>query len=70
MTQPTQEPLFKTDEAKKTESEFKAASFIWNYFFDQHGLMLLDEHITEIVAKIDEYKAMKNNLTTSTKRPY
>ena len=70
MTQPTQEPLFKTDEAKNAETEFKAATFIWNYFFEEHGLMLLDEHITEIAAKIEEYKAIKNNLTTSTDIPY
>ena len=67
MAQPTQTQLFLN---KEQINDYKANHFIWHYFFDQHGLMLLDEHITEIVLKIDQYKSMKNNLTTATERPY
>ena len=68
--QSIQQPLFVEN---KPTNEYLAYSAIWEYFFQEHNLMLLNSDIDEILHQADKFKETfngKNNLTTSTDIPY
>lgn len=72
--QSLQQQLFDQETAVINSKKFKATTVLWNYFFEEHGLMLLDEHITGIIQAVKTYNLAINgeNKTTNTdkERPY
>lgn len=57
MLQLTQVSLFSENDPKK---EVVAKNNLWHYFFDNFGLMLLDEQINEILKKVTEFQLATN----------
>jgi len=62
MTQPTQQELFNQETATIASKEFKASTYLWNYFFEEYGLMLLDEQLKGIVMAVETYKNKLNEV--------
>ena len=72
MPQPTQSTLF--PEKPNVIDEVVAYSFIWEFFFQEHGLMLLNEQIDDITRAVDKFKSLydgkKETNTTGDNTPY
>lgn len=62
----TQSTLFPDNEQINA---IKSHSAIWHYFFDNFKIMLLDEHIEDIIKIIKTNTTTFNNQSTSTDIP-
>ena len=51
-----QQDLFKEQPTK----EYQAYSYLWEFFFHEHNLMLLNEQIDEITKAVDKFKEIHN----------
>jgi hypothetical protein len=49
-----------TEEKKETIAICEAYSKLWYFFFEEHNLMLLNEHIDDIVKAVDQFKKEYN----------
>jgi len=68
MIQPTQAVI---EFGNKEQKIFKAKSALWQHFFDHHNLMLLDEHISDILEQVDIYhKSINNNKIQPNEQSY
>lgn len=52
--------------------KFKAYNDLWYYFFDNHGLALIEEHIPGILEAVNNYNSTINakNKTNNTEQNY
>jgi len=57
----TQKPLFPKETPENASKEIIAWNKLWYFFRDNYNLMLLDEHITDILIAVDNYHKSISN---------
>ena len=69
--QPTQTLLFKKETPENTPTnEYKAYSALWEFFFQEHGLMLLNGQMDDILREVDKFKSTFNQLKQKNEEVY
>lgn len=64
-----QPELFKKEETDQ-ERQFKAYSYLFDFFFQEHDLMLLQEQMDEICHSVNTFKKMYDGEKTTTNSNY